>query len=275
MKPALAAVAALLCAACGAPPLMKLPAGPGAPAPDAADALAMATARCRGVRTLTAEVGVSGSAAGSRVRGRLVVGVAAPASARLEAVAPFGPPVFIVVATGDDATLVLPRDNRVLEHGRPETVLEAVAGVPLGAADLLLTLTGCATAPGRVQGRRIGDWRIVTPTAPGGSGSEREWYVQRDNTATAWRLVATVHRPAGGPWRAEYGDFQNGLPRSVRLAAHDSNRFDLRLALSQVEINAVLDADVFKVHIPRTAEPIALHELRRSGLFGTTPTDGR
>lgn len=271
MKRALALAAALLCAACGAPPLVKLPAGPGAPAPDAADALAMATARCREVRTLTAEAGVSGSAAGSRIRGRLVAGVAAPASARLEAVAPFGPPVFIFVATGDDATLVLPRDNRVLEHGRPDTVLEAVAGVPLGAADLYLTLTGCAPASIPVQGRRIGDWRIVTPTAPGGAGSEREWYVQRDNTAMAWRLVATVHRPAGGAWRAEYGDFQNGLPRAVRLAAHDSKRFDLRLALSQVEINAVLDADVFTVQVPRTAEPITLQELTESRTFSREP----
>ena len=50
--------------------------------------------------------------------------------------APFGQPLFIFVATGDDATLLLPRDERVLEHGRPDAVLEAVAGVPLGAADL-------------------------------------------------------------------------------------------------------------------------------------------
>ena len=59
------------------------------------------------------------------------VGVAAPASARLEAVAPFGPPLFIFAATDDDATLLLPRDERVLEHGRPAEVLDAVAGVPL------------------------------------------------------------------------------------------------------------------------------------------------
>ena len=103
---------------------MKLPAGPGAPAPDAADALAQATSVCRGIRTLTAEVAASGKAAGSRFRGRLSVGVAAPASARIEAVAPFGPPVFIFVATNDDATLLLPRDDRVLEHGRPDEVLE-------------------------------------------------------------------------------------------------------------------------------------------------------
>ena len=67
------------------------------------------------------------------MRGRLLAGLAAPASARLEAVAPFGPPVFIFVARDDEATLLLPRDRRVLEHGRPTAVLDAVAGVPMSA----------------------------------------------------------------------------------------------------------------------------------------------
>src|SRR5687768_4941678 len=78
-----------------AAPLMKLPSGVGVPAADAADALAQATAACRGIRTLTAEIALSGTAGGRRVRGRLSAGVAAPASVRLEAVAPFGPPVFV------------------------------------------------------------------------------------------------------------------------------------------------------------------------------------
>ena len=64
---------ALCGASCGAP-LMKLPAGPGAPAPDAADALKQATAACVGIRTLTAEVAVSGKVSNQRVRVRLSVG---------------------------------------------------------------------------------------------------------------------------------------------------------------------------------------------------------
>ena len=82
-------------------------------------ALAQATDACRAIRTLTAEVAVSGSAGGHRLRGRLSVGVAAPASVRLEAVAPFGAPLFFFVATDNDATLLLSQDDRVLEHGQP------------------------------------------------------------------------------------------------------------------------------------------------------------
>src|SRR5439155_20838604 len=99
----------------GAAPLTKLPAGPDVPAADAAGALAHATAACRAIRTVTAKLATSGSAGGHRLRGSLLAGVARPASAHLEATSPFGPPLFIFVATGNDATLLLPRDERVLE----------------------------------------------------------------------------------------------------------------------------------------------------------------
>jgi hypothetical protein len=246
---------------------MKLPPGPGEPAADGASALNEATNACRAVSTLSAEVGVSGSINSQRVRGRLLVGAAAPASARIEAVAPFGQPLFIFVSRGDDATLLLPRDNRALEHGPSASVLEAVAGVPLDAADLRLALTGCASP--RADGgraRQVGaDWRIV-PDGPS------DVYVRREGSTGTWQIVATVHRPpnnasqVGDDWRAEYGDFQNGLPRTVRFRSADGKRFDLRLALSQVDVNAPLDADVFEVEIPRGADPISLDELRRTRL---------
>jgi hypothetical protein len=256
-------VFAITAASCGAP-LMKLPQGPGAPAADAADALAQAAAECRAVRTLTAEIAASGKAAGSRFRGRLLTGVAAPASARLEAVAPFGPPLFIFVATGDDATLLLPRDDRILEHGRPADVLGAIAGVPLNAADLFVTLTGCAPAAVPPQGNKRGpDWRVL-----GGAGDGAELYLHRDGAAQPWRLVAVIRRPANGAaWRAEYREHQSGLPRSIRLTsltAPGSTGFDLTLRLAQVETNVPLEASVFRVDVPRSASPITLDELRHA-----------
>src|SRR5689334_7268489 len=159
---ALAVAGLCVCAGSCAAPLLKLPAGPGALAADAAEVFAQATAACRMIRTLTAEIGISGSAGGRRVRGRLSAGVSAPASVRLEFVAPFGPPLFTFVATGTDATLVLPRDERVLEHGNPPVVLNAVAGVPLEAADLFAILTGCVPAGSSSDGRELGsDWRVI------------------------------------------------------------------------------------------------------------------
>jgi len=253
------------CASCAAP-LLKLPAGPGAPAPDAVDALTQATAPCRAVRTLSADVGISGSAGGRRVRGRLSAGVARPDSVRLEALAPFGAPAFIFVAVKDDATLLLPRDDRVLEHGRPSEVLDAVAGVPLDAANLVTTVIGCAPAGAESDGRGLGaDWRSVRVT---GGDASYELYLHRDGSALPWRLVATIRQgQSDSGWRAEYRDFQDGLPRSIHLKTTTDRRpdaFDLTLAMSQVETNVALGPEVFRVEIPRTAESITVDELRRA-----------
>lgn len=238
---------------------MKLPEGLGAPAADAADAFAQATGACRAIRTLTAEIAVSGSAGGQRVRGRLSAGVAAPASARLEAVAPFGQPIFILTAIDDETTLLLPRDERVLQHGRSAEVLDAVTGVPLSAADLRMVLTGCASEVLRPQGLALGaDWRVLRE--PG----QDALYLHRAGATQPWQLVAVI-RPT---WRVDYGDHVNGLPRSIRITTAGGKdaaaraSFDLTLALSQVDTNVPLEADVFRVQIPRSAQPITLDELR-------------
>jgi hypothetical protein len=265
------AALAIASVSCGVP-LMKLPPGPGVPSSDAADVLSRATVTCSGVRTLTAEAAVSGSAGGHRLSGRLLIGVASPASARLEAVAPFGPPMFIFTAEQDDATLLLPRDDRVLRHGRPDAVLEAVTGAPLGAADLRMTLTGCATSDAHVDGRRFGDdWRVVGPS------SGDEMFLHRVDGA--WRLVAATRRTGAHAWRAEYGDHLNGLPRAIRLVSLDpggrtGDAFDLRLTLSQVESNVTLDAGVFLVTIPSAARAMTIEELRQSGALAAK-ADGR
>jgi len=237
-----------------APALVKLPTGGGEPAPDAAQALAQATAACQGVRTLTAEAGVSGKVNGQRVRGRMTIGVAAPASARVEAVAPFGAPIFIFAAVDNDATLLLTRENRVLEHGPSDRVLEAVAGVPMDAAALRLTLAGCASAGADAShGRQLGtDWRVI----PDGAA---DLYLHRQNGR--WRPVATEHHGAI-EWRAEYRGFHaSGLPQSIRLVSADRGRFDLQLDLSQVETNTTLGPEVFRVQIPASAGRLTIDEL--------------
>jgi hypothetical protein len=249
----------LLTASCGAP-LMKLPAGPGVPAPDVLEALTQATMACPGIRTLTAEIAVSGKVDGQRLRVRLSTGVAAPGSARVEAVAPFGPPIFILAADNTDATtLLLPRDERVLRHGRSAEVLDAVAGVPMSASDLRLVLTGCISEIPRPEGIALGaDWRRID------QGSGDALYLHRDGGAQPWQVAAVI-RP---PWRVDYRDSLNGLPRSIHITSVGrdaaAGSFDLTLALSQVETNVPLGAEVFRVDVPRTAQPITLEELKHA-----------
>src|SRR3954468_5284378 len=103
---ALVLAAALTTAACGGA-VVNVPTGSGRPVDGAVASAALmeANSSCGSARTMTAEVAVSGSTSGHRVRGRLSVGVAWPSSARLEAVSPFGPPLFVFVTSGPDATL--------------------------------------------------------------------------------------------------------------------------------------------------------------------------
>ena len=256
--------AALLSASCGAA-RMKLPAGPGVPAGDGAAVIAQATFACRAISTITLEMSVHGSVGGRRLRGRLTAGLATPSSARLEAVAPFGQPVFVFVASDADASVLLPRDRRVLEHGRPAAVLDAVAGVPLDAAGLRSLVTGCAHAPDAAGTMSLGDMWRVAPDA------DDEVYFRRDPSTgagqAAWRLVATQHRGEHG-WRAEYGMFENNLPHTVRLVSDPPGRFDLQLDLSQIELNVPLGAEAFRIDAPTGASPITLDELRQSGPLG-------
>src|SRR5439155_15084684 len=122
------------------------------------------------------------------------------------------------------------------------------------------------------NGRRFGDdWRAV-------SVGSTDVYLRRYPRESKWQLVAVVHHaaPSSGSreWRAEYGAFEAGLPRSVRLTSAPDDRFDLRLTLSQVELNARLGPEVFQVDVPPGAEPMTLEELKRSGPFGAGRAGG-
>ena len=160
------------------------------------------------VSTLSTEIAVSGSVNGSRVRGRLLAGLASPDSLYMEAPAPFGAPVFVLGASRGDATLLLPRDRRVLEHGRPDEVLGAITGVPLSPSDLRATLTGCVAGENASEGdaSAVGnDWRMIA--------GEPVRYLRRERADGSWRLVSVVRRGTDG-WRADYSNFSNDLPRT-------------------------------------------------------------
>jgi hypothetical protein len=269
LRAALVAGCAGLSMSC-APALMKLPTAGGTliSARDADEALGQAVAACSGVRSMTAEISVSGSVAGRRLRVRIIAGVVPPRQARLEALAPFGAPLFIFASTDDVATLLLPRDGRVLERASSMAVLETIAGAPLATADLDSLMTGCAPREVKNGARRVGDtWQVMRV------GSD-EIYLHREAGSAPWVLAARVRRTADlrREWREEFRDHRDGLPRAIRLSSVDltgqvGGEFDLQLALTQVEVNVPLPGEAFTVDVPRGAVSITLDELRRSGPF--------
>src|SRR5215204_4170134 len=126
-----------------APKRIELPTGAGTPYPEAARVYAEAVKECRGVRTMQATLGLSGKAGTTSLRGNVDAGFEAPDKIRLEGRHPLGRPVFILVSTGPQATLYLPRDNRVLRAVATADIVEALVGLPLGAAELRALIGGC------------------------------------------------------------------------------------------------------------------------------------
>ncbi|MGE0706049.1 MAG: hypothetical protein AB7F99_13830 [Vicinamibacterales bacterium] len=270
LRAACAACLLVLASACAArTPLIQLPAGQGEPAADGQQVVDEAAADCARVSSLIAESSVSGSVEGQRVRGTLHLGVASPASARIEAVAPFGRPLFTFVARDSSGTLLLTRPDRVVADASPAALLETVTGVPLDAPGLLAALAGCARQPEVRAARQIGkNWRVV----PDGVA---ELYFNRSSASARWQLVAALHQDArSGPWRAEYHERGvEGVPRTLRLASRRDDGFDLRLALSQVEVNAPLDAAAFEIAVPAGAQKLTLEELREGAVLSDVVDD--
>jgi hypothetical protein len=265
---AAATAASLVLAACASHrPTLALPTAPGTALPDADAIAAAAFPQCAGLTTLTAEIRLSGRAGREKLRGKLVAGFKAPDAIRVEAVAPFGQPVFILAAAGADATLLLPRDGRVLRQAAPAAILEALAGIALAPAELLPLLAGCPSlSPSLTRPESRGpDWAVFTD-------ADRTVYLHR--TAGQWRLAAV----AGPALVAEYDAWTGRQPASVHLRdggpGGAAERVDLRLALSQVETNVELPADAFRVNVPADASPLSLDELRETGPMRDTTAPG-
>jgi hypothetical protein len=205
---------------------------------------------------------LSGRAGSTKLRGRVDAGFEAPARARLEGVAPFGKPVFILVADGDRGTLVLPREDRVLPDAPPDRIVEALAGVPLDPAALRTIVSGCgfgADAPVG-NGRRFPNGWVT------GTVGEAVAYLRP--AGQVWEVAAATR----GPLTVTYGAYASGRPSTVRIRAVTDARItaDLTLRLSEVETNGALDPRTFDIRpdLPSKPIPLTLDELRRSGPLG-------
>ena len=264
------ACCALLCsaAACGRPPRAVLPAGPGTPFPDFNTPYTEATAECAGIQRLSASIRLSGRAGGTRLAARIDSGFAAPAQVRLEGYPRVnfgGKPFFILVSDGAETTLLMPREARVLRGAAPSAIVEALAGVALGPADLRTIVSGCGLpAASPSAGRSFGaDWAAV-------DAGDTSVFLRR--SAGRWR-VAGARR---GGLSVTYADFAGGRPATVAVRTPSPSgaaAADLVLRLSDVAIDPSFDRRVFEVDVPSDAVPLTLEELRRAGPLGEERTE--
>lgn len=241
-----------------APKRFAVPSDTGLPVADAAGAWQAVAGPCLGVQTLTAELALSGRAAGTRLRGRVQAGFSA-GSLRLEGVAPFGQPVFILAAVPGRATLLLPRDERVVRAADAAEILEALVGVRLQADALRAVLAGCAMTSAPAGATAHGD---ITRFA----FDDGAVFVERRGTVS--RIVAAQTQS----FLIEYPDAfaPTTWPARVRISQDrpGGQGVDLTMAVSQIETNTTLPAEAFTVDVPASTMPMTLAQLRSSGPLG-------
>jgi hypothetical protein len=248
------AIALALASGC-APKRIELPSGNGTPF-DASAAYEQATRECRGAQTIEVTLGLSGRAGSVRLRGNVDAGFEAPDKVRLEGRAPIGRPLFVLAAPGSEATLYLPRENRVLRSARTADVVEALVGLRLDGAQLRSIVSGCAFGVGEpADGRSFpGGWVAA------GIGGARTYLRQVDGR---WRVFAA----AQDDLTVHYSTFVSGRATVLRLQA-PASKADVSARLSDMNINLPMRPAVFEVELPADAEPLTLDELRRSGPLG-------
>jgi hypothetical protein len=254
---------ALLAVACTpVRPAIELPDGPGVPLSDHSAFWERVSAPCRGVRTMEFLLVLGGRSGETTLRRtRMRAAAEPPGSLRIEALAPFGAPVFVFVARDGHATLLLPRDRQVVLDARPADVLRALAGLALEPPDVHALLTGCLEPdPVAVSASRYHDGAVAVELQGGTTAFVRD--------PGAGQVVVAGRR---GDLRVEYSEHVRGLPRRLRIRVEGpAGGTDLSASLSRVNMNTVLHPAAFTIRVPAAYAPVTL-----AGLRGASPLEDR
>jgi hypothetical protein len=251
-------VSVLAVAACG-PTRVWFPAGPVESAPEAMEAWTAASEACRGASAFSAEVRVNGRVSDQRLRGATLQGLMTrDGGVLLRAVAPVGPPIFVLTGLTERATLTLPREQRVLVAPAAD-IVNALIGLPLAPLDLLEVLTGCVARGPATDGAKVGSALFVSLQG----GAARARLVRAGST---WQVRAG-ERP---DVLVEYGEYQGRWPSMLRLTSRSDAAVavNLEMHIGQVFVNTPTNPQAFVPSVDATWQPMTIDELRAMGPLG-------
>ena len=217
---------------------------------------------CRSVRSVDLVVmfrGYTGQRSFRRTRARAAV--KRPGFLRLEGMAPFGAPAFILIATPDDATLLLPRERQVVRDASASDLLYFLSGLSLEPDDVHALLTGCVIQDGvSLSARAYGDDWVAIDL----SGGATVYFRRSDVTPVI--SIGTL-----GDLVVEYSEHVRGLPRKLRIQTVDaSSPTDLTIELSQVNVNIEINPEAFEASVPATFSSVAFDDFQLQ-----SPTEDR
>jgi hypothetical protein len=215
----------------------------------AEELLASLATRRSAVTSLRARARVRSRLAG--VGSREAVLVQRPAAVRIDVMHPFG----LAIALGaQDGLLWAYRPGEGTRYEAPATAdnVSRLLGAPVAVADVVDVLLGVPPAR-RAAGTPSlsttgGEYRVTLPIVAG---------VQTLRFAgdTLNLLGAEEVRPDGTVLRVAFGDYRDGFPHAIQVAAPASNGA-MELALDAVEPNAAIDPALFAPPPAPRVEPL-------------------
>ena len=167
---------------------------------------------------------------------------------RLEGVAPFGPPAFVLAARPGRRCCCCRATSACCVIADARDVLGALSGVPLAPADLLAVLTGCVVPDPKPTAGRLHErgWASIDLDEQGhgvpAAGQRRMAGARGAPRAVGDRgtdAVAGRPPPAGPP----------------AVAGRARRRWTPRWRLSQIETNVDVPATAFTVEVPAEHRP--------------------
>ena len=209
---------------------------------------------CRSVQSADLVVvfrGFSGERSFRRTRARAAV--KRPGFLRLEGMAPFGAPAFILIANPGDAILLPPREQQVVRDASASDLFYSLSGLSLEPDDVQALLTGCVMQNGvSLSARTYGNGWIAIELSGGATVySRRSEMTPEISMGTVGNLVV------------EYSEHVRGLPRKLRIQSVGTTMpTDLMIELTQVNVNTAINPEAFEVSVPSTFTSVAFEDFR-------------
>lgn len=227
---------------------------PPVPFPEAPRIWEQVTARCRDAQRYVGELRVRGwvGARDQRIAQTMHGAVTRDDDVYLE-LRVLGGSVFQMAGQAGEATFMLPRDERVLRAPQRD-IVAALTGLRWGGRELLDVLSGCVAMPASdVTGDRMGSFLRVTL-----SPNIIAWLREGDGV---WQVRAAQIEG----WLVDYGMYDGGWPREVRVSSTGATPLDLQFTISQRQVNIDLPPDTFRLVVPGHFQAMTLEELRSIG----------
>jgi len=222
---------------------------------DFEEVLREATKDCQSVNSLELLLAINGRSGDSSIRGRVRTAIMKPSFLRLEGLAPYGSPSFVLISNRSASVLLLPRDRRAIIEATTADLLKSLTGLYFNQEDFLGILTGCLVSEQKPKEARKYQGDMIGIEL----NNEARLFIQPSDESGV--IVAGMLRG----FTMQYSDYQLGLPRALHIQTTSAEQVqtELRATLSQLNVNVDISKEAFSTIVPDGFSLITLDEFHK------------